>query len=118
MTVVGGVLLGFLDCCARKTALDAELAQTQRQLDQLRAYQQDWYALIGQQKDPTMLRAWAQTQGMVYAPAHVDHVQLSQALPPPEKDPSPLAALQPPPAKLARAPSDALARAPSGGSQD
>ena len=116
ITVVGGALLGFLDCCARQTGLDEELAQTRQQVDQLRAYQQNWYALIGQQKDPIKLRAWADTQGMVYAPAHVDHVQLSQALPPPAEEASPLAALQPPPATVARAPGDSLARAPTGGS--
>jgi hypothetical protein len=117
ITVAGTMLICYLSCCARKTGLEAELTQTQQQVEQLRTYQQGWYGLIGQAKDPTRLREWASTQGMVYAPAHVDHVQLSQALPP-AKEASPLAPLQPPPPKLARAPADALARAPARSSQD
>ena len=118
ITVSGAVLIGYLSCCAHKTGLEAQLTLTQQRLDQQRTYREDWNALINKQKDPTQLRAWADTRGMVYAPAHVDHVQLSQALPPVTDKDSPLAPLQPPPSKQPRAPADALARAPVRSSQD
>jgi hypothetical protein len=115
---MGAVAIVFLHCCARTSQLDTQLAQARQQVEQLRAYQQAWNALIDQQRDPTKLRAWADTRGMVFTPAHVDRVQLSQSLPAPSTAASPLAALQPSPAGALKAPGNVLARAPAGGSPE
>ncbi len=116
---MGAVSIVFLHCCARKTQLDSELKQTVQRVESLRAHQQGWNAAIDRQRDPAKLRDWAGGQGMVFTPAHVDHVRLSRNVPPPaEGEVSPLAALQPAPTKVARAPDNALARAPLGGSPD
>lgn len=118
ITATGAVAMVFLHCCARKSLLDTELVQARRQVEQLRVYQQTWNALIAQERDPTKLRAWADTKGMVFTPARVDRVQLSQSLPPPSAAASPLAVLQPAPPGAIKAPADALARAPGGGSPE
>ena len=118
ITAMGAVAIVFLLCCARKTQLDSQLKQTVQRVQLLRTYQQGWNAAIGQERDPAKLRSWAGGQGMVFTPAHVDHVRLSQSLPSPTAAASPLAALEPPPTKVARAPDNALARAPVGSSQD
>ncbi len=118
ITATGAVAMLFLHCCARKSQLDMELVQARRQVEQLRVHQQTWNALIAQERDPTRLRAWADTKGMVFTPARVDRVQLSQSLPPPSAANSPLAALQPAPPGAIKAPTDALARAPDAGSPE
>lgn len=118
ITATGAVAMLFLHCCARKSLLDTELVQARRQVEQLRIHQQAWNALIAQERDPGKLRAWADTQGMVFTPARVDRVQLSQSLPPPSAATSPLAALQPAPPGAIKAPAEALARAPDAGSPE
>ncbi len=118
LTAVGAVSILFLHCCARKTQLDSQLRQTLQRVEQLRSHQQEWTVAITQERDPERLRTWAGSQGMVFAPAQVDHIRLSQSLPPPVGGSSPLAALVPPPVPVARAPGDALARAPSAGSPE
>jgi len=113
MTAMGAVAIVFLYSCARQSQMETQVRQTSLRVEQLRAAQQTWCALIGQKRDPAALRQWARGQGMVFAPEHVDEVRLSKALPPAQLVVSPTASVLPAGGVgPIRAPADVLARLP------